>query len=200
MGWGIDPELPTRGRRLDTRTIRGVLAALALLAISVAVFRLLLGMVFYPLAVASPDEAGIIVSTSTTRVDAPVVRLTLSSGREVSLQRGDRALDQGVTIGSLIIVGGSPERWYLGGLPSTATDRNGCFSVWPDRAYSEPDAVVMVFGQWVGSGVRIPKAPGYDDDLLLHDELGHQRYTPFEFGSGVSFCLDGGGRVTTFTH
>jgi hypothetical protein len=200
MGWGIDPEIPTGGRRLDARTNRGVLVALSLLAISLAVFRLLLGMAFYPLAVASPDVAGIIISVSTSQVDAPVVILTLSSGREVSLLRGDRALDQGVTIGSLIIVGHSPERWYLGGLPSNATDRNGCFSVWPDRAYSEPDAVVMVFDHWVGSGVRIPKAPAYDDDLLLHDELGHRRYTPFEFGSAVSFCLDGGGRVTTFTH
>jgi hypothetical protein len=200
MGWGIDPELPTRGRRLDERTIRRALVALGLVAITVAVIRLLFGIVFYPLGIASPDVAGIIVSTSSTGLDAPEVRVTLASGEEVSVLRTDRALDQGVAKGNLIIVGSNPEPWYLSGLPATATDPIGCFSVLPDRAYSEPDAVVMVFDHWVGSGVRIPKAPGFDDNLLTYDELGHPRYTPFEFGSGVSFCLDGNGRVTQFTH
>jgi hypothetical protein len=200
MGWGIDPELSTRNRRLDQRTARRLFVALAVLAITVAVVRLLLGTVFYPLAIASPDVAGIVVSTNSTPLDAPEVRLILASGDEVSVLRTDRVLDQKVNQGDLIIVGSNPEPWYLSGLPSTVTDPDGCFSVWPDRAYSEPDAVVMVFDHWVGSGVRIPKAPGFDDNLLTYDELGHPRYTPFEFGSGVSFCLDGHGRVTRFTH
>jgi hypothetical protein len=200
MGWGIDPEPVTRGRRLSERTIRRVFVTLSLLAISVAVIRPLLGLVFYPLGIASPDMAGIIVSASSTQSDLPEVRLVLASGDEVSLLRTDRALAQGVTKGNLIIVGRNPERWYLTGLLSTAADRNGCFSVWPDRAYSEPDAVVMVFDHWAGSGVRIPTAPGFDDSFLTYDELGHPRYTPFELGSGVSFCLDSYGRVNQFTH
>jgi hypothetical protein len=200
MGWGVDPQRSTRGRRLNERTVRRAFMALALLAAAVAVVRLLFGIAFYPLGIASPDVAGIIVSTSSAESNAAEVRVVLASGEELSVLRTDRALDQRATTGDLIIAARNPEPWYLSGLPSTATDAIGCFSVWPDRAYSEPDAVVMVFDHWVGSGVRVPKARGFDDALLTYDEFGHRRFTPFEFGSGVSFCLDGHGRVTEFTH
>src|SRR6476646_6941259 len=92
MGWGSDPEVPIRGRRLGERTIRRALVALGLLAIAVAVVRLVLGTVFYPLGIASPDVAGIIVSTNTTGPDAPEVSVILASGAEVRVLRTDRDL------------------------------------------------------------------------------------------------------------
>jgi hypothetical protein len=190
---------PGRGLRI-AKVGRAALVVLGLVAVAVLLVRILLGLVSYPLGVSSPDVAGIVASKSTNEFDAPEVRLVLTSGDEVILRRGDRSLIGGVGEGDLIVFGSTPERWYLLGSLATRAGEPNCYSVSADRAYSESDGVVLVWGEWLGAGIRLPKAPGYDDDGLLEDVLGHLEYRPFEFGSGVSFCLDAEGRVTEFTH
>jgi len=179
---------------------RAALGALGLAAVVLLLIRLLLGLVTYPLAVASPDVAGIVASKSTNQFDAPEVRLVLTSGDEVILHREDRSLIGGVGEGDLIVFGSTPQRWYLRGSLASRSDGPDCYAISADRAYSESDRIVLVWGEWLGEGIRLPKAPGYDDGGLLYEIFGHQEYRPFEFGSGVSFCLDAEGRVTQFTH
>jgi len=179
---------------------RTALVVLGLATVVVLLVRLLLGLVSYPLAVSSPDVAGIVASKSTNQFDAPEVRLVLTSGDEVILRRDDRSLIGGVGEGDLIVFGSAPQRWYLRGSLVARAGGPDCYAISADRAYSESDGVVLVWGEWLGGGIRLPKAPGYDDTGQLDDRLGHLEYRPFEFGSGVSFCLDAGGRVTEFTH
>ena len=176
------------------------LVGLVLVVAAFVVVRLLMGIVAYPLRVASPDVAGIIASKSTNEFDAPEVRLVLTSGHEVILHRDDRTLIGGVGEGDLIVFGSTPERWYIVGSPRSGSDRPGCYSFSANRAYSETDGVVLVWYRWLGQGIRLPKAPGYDDSGLLYEIFGHLEYRQFEWGSGVSFCLDDQGRVTEFTH
>ena len=175
------------------------LIALLLAALAFVIVRLSLG-VTYPLYVASPEVAGIIASKSSHEFDAPEVRLVLSSGDEVVLHRDDRTLIGGVVEGDLIVFGSTPERWYILGSPTTRSDRSGCYSISANRAYSEPHGIVLVWDEWLGVGVRLPKAPGYDDSGLLFEVFGHMEYRQFESGFGVSFCLDAEGRATEFTH
>ena len=190
---------PRRGLRLG-KVGRAALVLLGLAAVGLLIARLLLGLVSYPLAVSSPDVAGIVASKSTNQFDAPEIRLVLTSGDEVILRREDRSLFGGVGEGDLIVFGSTPQRWYLSGSLATRTAGVDCYAISADRAYSDSDTVVLVWGEWMGGGVRLPKAPGYDDDGLLYEMFGHLEYRPFEFGSGVSFCLDAEGRVTEFTH
>ncbi|HET9344137.1 MAG TPA: hypothetical protein VFO05_00435 [Candidatus Limnocylindrales bacterium] len=190
---------PHRGPRIGN-VGRTALLALGLTAVALLLVRLLLGLISYPLVVSSPDMAGIIASKSTNQFDAPEVRLVLTTGNEVILRREDRSLIGGVGEGDLIVFGNTPQRWYLGGNLATRAGVADCYSISADRAYSESDGIVLVWGEWLGAGVRLPKAPGYDDSGLLDAMFGHLEYRPFEFGSGVSFCLDAEGRVTEFTH
>jgi len=190
---------PRRGLRFG-KVGRTALVVLGLATVVVLLVRLLLGLVSYPLAVSSPDVAGIVASKSTNQSDAPEVRLILTSGDEVILRRDDRSLFGGVGEGDLIVFGSAPQRWYLRGSLVARAVGADCYAISADRAYSESDGVVLVWGEWLGGGIRLPKAPGYDDDGRLYEIFGHLEYRPFEFGSGVSFCLDAQGRVTEFTH
>ena len=190
---------PRRGLRIG-KVGRAVLAVLGLAAVVVLLIRLLLGLIGYPLAVSSPDVAGVVAFKSTNEFDAPEVRLVLTSGDEVILRREDRSLISGVGEGNLVVFGSTPQRWYLVGYLATRAGQADCYAISADRAYSESDGIVLVWGEWLGAGIRIPKAPGYDDDGLLYEAFGHLEYRAFELGSGVSFCLDAKGRVTEFTH
>jgi hypothetical protein len=190
---------PRRGLRI-AKVGRATLVVLGLAAVVVLLVRALLGLVSYPLEVSSPDVAGIVASKSTNQFDAPEVRLDLTSGDQVTLRRGDRSLIGGVGEGDLIVFGSTPQRWYLLGSLATRAGEATCYRVSADRAYSESGGVVLVWGEWLGAGIRLPKAPGYVDDGLLEEVFGHLEYRAFEFGSGVSFCLDAYGRVIEFTH
>jgi hypothetical protein len=116
------------------------------------------------------------------------------------LRREDRSLIGGVGEGDLIVFGSTPQRWFLRGSLASRAGGGACYRISADRAYSESDSVVLVWGEWLGAGVRLPKAPGYEDGGLLFETFGHLQYRQFEFGSGVSFCLDAEGRITAFTH
>jgi len=190
---------PRRGLRFG-KVGRTALVVLGLATVVVLLVRLLLGLVSYPLAVSSPDVAGIVASKSTNQFDAPEVRLVLTSGDEVILRHDDRSLVGGVGEGDLIVFGSAPQRWYLRGSLVARAVGADCYAISADRAYSESGGVVLVWGEWLGGGIRLPKAPGYDDDGRQYEIFGHLEYRPFEFGSGVSFCLDAQGRVTEFTH
>ena len=190
---------PRRGLRMG-KVGRAALVGLGLAAVTILLVRLLLGLVSYPIAISSPEVVGVVASKSTNQFDAPEVRLLLASGDELILRREDRSLISEVGEGDLIVFGSMPQRWYIRGSPATRAGRDHCYSISADRAYSESDGVILVWGEWMGGGIRLPKAPGYDDDGLLYETLGHLEYRPFEFGSGVSFCLDEQGRVTEFTH
>ncbi|HLO34528.1 MAG TPA: hypothetical protein VK194_00535 [Candidatus Deferrimicrobium sp.] len=187
------------GRVVGRKVRLALLVVLGLVAAAVVV-RLFLGVVTYPLGTALPDVAGIVASKDTNEFDAPEVHLLLADGRELTLHRGDRILMGAVGAGDLIIFGSQPQRWYLTGSPSIRADRTECYAVAADRAYSQPGEVLLVWDDWIGVGVRLPKTTGYDDRGELYDELGHLRYVPFESFSGVSFCLDAAGRVTQYTH
>jgi hypothetical protein len=116
------------------------------------------------------------------------------------LRREDRSLIGGVGEGDLIVFGSTPQRWFLRGSLASRAGGGACYRISADRAYSESDSVVLVWGEWLGAGVRLPKAPGYEDGGLLFETFGDLQYRQFEFGSGVSFCLDAEGRITAFTH
>jgi hypothetical protein len=182
------------------RAGRVALVALVVAAAGLLVARLLLGFFSYPLSVSTPDLSGVVASRSTNQFDSPEVRLLLTSGDEVILHRDDRSLIGGVGEGDLIVFGTAPEHWYLRGSRLTRLDGLDCYGISADRAYSESDGIVLVWGAWLGQGIRLERAPGYDDDDLLYEIFGHREYRQFELGSGVSFCLDAKGRVTQFTH
>jgi hypothetical protein len=190
---------PRQGLRIG-KVGRAALVALGVAAVVVLLVRILLGIVSYPLEISSPDVAGIVASKSANQFNAPEIRLVLTSGDEVILRRGDRSLTGGVGVGDLIVFGSVPQRWYLLGSPASRAGEADCYAISADRAYSESGGVVLVWGDWLGAGIRLPKAPGYDDDGLLEEVLGHLEYRAFEFGSGVSFCLDADGLVIEFTH
>ncbi len=179
---------------------RGITALIALLLAGAAfvIVRFLLTFTF-PIYVASPDVAGIVASRSSNDFDAPEVRLVLVTGDEVVLHRDDRALLGGAGEGDLIVFGSTPERWYVTGFLGATSNDPGCYSISADRAYSESGGVVIVWDDWPGEGVRLPRAPGYDDSGLVYEQFGHLAYTQFELGSGISFCLDAEGRVTRKT-
>jgi hypothetical protein len=77
------------GRRVRRRGLRfsnvgrAAVVVLGLAAALVLLARLLLGLVWYPLTVSTPDVAGIVASKSTNQFDAPEARLVLTSGDAV---------------------------------------------------------------------------------------------------------------------
>lgn len=180
----LDPWRLRRDRRHRVGGgVGSVLLGLALVVVSGCDVRLGPG---YPGTVVAPDLIGRVASMKTDQ--DLTVHVALASGDEVTLGRSDHGLQGGP--GDLLLFGTRPERWYLS--PTLNKDL-GCYVISASRAFSEPSSVVLTFEGWPGVGVRLPKAPGFDDSrMVTTNSDGRQEYSGI---SGVSFCSDEEGRV-----
>jgi hypothetical protein len=164
--------------------VGSVLLGLALVVVSACDVRLGPG---YPGTVVAPELIGRVASMTTDQ--DLTVHVELASGDEVTLGRNDRGLQGGP--GDLLLLGSRPERWYLS--PTLNKDL-GCYVISASRAFSEASSVVLTFEGWAGVGVRLPKAPGFDDSrIVTTNSDGRQEYSGI---SGVSFCSDDQGRIS----
>ena len=104
--------------------------------------------------------------------------------------RSDRTLGGLGGPGDIQFVGSHPDRWYLAGRMS---DKPSCYWISASRAYSEPGAVVFAFEDWPGVGIRLAKAPGYDDSKLVVSAAGGRlRYSSI---GPISLCADENGQI-----
>jgi hypothetical protein len=139
----------------------------------------------FPGRVTAPDVVGLVASV-TTDPDL-TANVVLTDGRTVTVGRSDRSLGG---LGELLFVGSHPGRWHLAGHKSEKPD---CYWISASRAYSEPGAVVLAFEDWPGVGVRLPKAPGYDDSkLVVTASGGRLRYSSI---GPISLCADEKGQI-----
>jgi hypothetical protein len=142
-----------------------------------------------PGTIVDPEVSGVVASispivdsSSTVTVDGRQLEIDLE-GRKVVRLYSDAHLN------GVLLYGTDPRPWYLG----TSPPDDGCYLVSGARAFDDPDAVILVYSQLDGVGIRIPKAPGFDPGT----ELSH--YGPTE-GQYIStglpgFCLDAQGRM-----
>jgi hypothetical protein len=141
----------------------------------------------YPSQIVAPEVIGLVESV-TTESDQ-TIQVELVGGQELILGPQDRELQGGT--GALILFGTQPERWYLG---VTFNGDLDCYRFSADRAFSEPDSVVLAFGRWLGVGIRLAKAPGFDDSrLVTRNSEGRME---FQRLAGVAFCADAQGRIS----
>ncbi|MDF2735289.1 MAG: hypothetical protein K0S97_1912 [Chloroflexota bacterium] len=167
------------------RVIRWLIALLLLVATTAfVVSRIGIG-IGYPGQVTTPEVVGLVASiTSDPDLAAHVV---LTDGRTMVVPRSDRSLGG---LGDLLFIGSQPERWHLAGHKSQEPD---CYWISASRAYSEPGSVVFAFEEWPGVGVRLPKAPQFDDSkLATMDFQGRLRYSSI---GPVTLCSDEQGRI-----
>jgi len=140
----------------------------------------------YPDRIVEPDLIGVVASIKTDPdLTAHVI---LTSGEQLALGRQDRSLGG---LGELLFVGYQPERWFLAG---HASERPNCFSVSASRAFSDSGAVLLVFENWPGIGIRLQKAPGFDDRRRVTTDA--QGHLPYSSMGGISLCADVEGRIT----
>ena len=145
----------------------------------------------YPDVVVAPDVVGPIEESRDDDPSDTGAWFAVVDGQEVRIDsHEDRAL-QRATDGDLLIFGSDPERWYLG---ADASEDGRCYLVRAWKAYDEPDAVVLVYSEWVGVGIRLPKAPAFDSDSRTVDDP--DRRPQYDGISGVTFCADSEGRLT----
>ena len=142
----------------------------------------------YPGRVTAPDVVGLVAS-NTTDLEL-TAHIVLTDGQTLTVGRSDRTLGGLGGPGDLQFAGSHPDRWHLAGRKS---DKPDCYWISASRAYSEPGAVVLAFGDWPGVGVRLPKAPGYDDSkLVVSASEGRLRYSSI---GPISLCADEKGQI-----
>jgi hypothetical protein len=140
----------------------------------------------YPGVVTTPEVIGLVASI-TTDPDL-TAHVALTSGQTVVVRRSDRSLGG---LGDLLFLGTKPDRWYLAAHKS---EKPGCYWVAASRAYSEVGTVVLAFEVWPGVGIRLPKAPGFDDSkLVTTDSEGRLVYSAI---GAISLCSDADGRIS----
>lgn len=144
----------------------------------------------FPNRITAPEVIGLVESRETNPDLSS--RIVLEGGEELVLRRQDHILQGGGS--DLLLYGTHPENWYLS--PSF-NEGKACYVISASRAFSEDATVVLAFGRWPGVGVRLPKAPAFDDSrLVTRDAEGRLEYS--KFGSVVSFCSDAAGRLSGF--
>jgi hypothetical protein len=140
----------------------------------------------YPGRIVSPEVIGPVASITSRDDGGADVRLT--SGESIRIEAADRSLGG---LGELLFAGSDPEPWHLAGHES---QNPGCYWISASRAYAEPDAVVLAFESWPGTGVRLAKAAGFDDTTLTtRDPDGRRVYSGI---GSVTFCADEEGRIS----
>lgn len=142
-----------------------------------------------PGTIVDPEVSGLTTSaspivdgSSTVTVDGTQLQFDLE-GRNVARLYGDAALN------GVVLYGTQPRPWYVG----TSPPDDGCYLVSGARAFDDPDAVILVYSQLDGVGIRIPKAPGFDPGT----QLSHYGPTKGQYiSTGLpGFCLDAHGRM-----
>lgn len=187
---GPRPSASTQIRR-DASCRRGVLRRLGASVVSLLVG---MGLVAcgvlggFPGQVTTPDVVGLVASI-TTDPDS-TAHVVLTSGQTVVVGRSDRSLGGLAGPGDLLFLGSQPDPWNFAGHKSEKPD---CYWISASRAYSEQGTVVLVFEEWPGVGVRLPKAPGYDDSKhVTADSQGRQVYSAI---GPIELCTDVEGRI-----
>jgi len=143
----------------------------------------------YPGVVTTPDVTGLVASIKTDPDSTAHVGLT--TGQTVVVGPSDRSLGGLAGPGDLLFRGSQPDPWHFAGHKS---EKPACFWISASKAYSEQGTVVLAFEEWPGVGVRMPKAPGYDDSkLVTADSQGRQVYSAI---GPISLCSDVEGRIS----
>jgi hypothetical protein len=141
----------------------------------------------YPGRITTPEVIGVVASNKSD--NDGTAHVVLTSGEELVIRPGDRSL---YGFGDLMLVGTEPERWYLG---ATFSADRGCYWFSSSRAFSEPTSVVLAFEDWWGVGLRLPKAPGFDDSKLVYK--GSDGRLEYSRLATVQFCSDAEGRLSS---
>lgn len=141
----------------------------------------------YPGQITEPEVIGVVAS-ATTDADG-TTHVGLADGRSLEVRptaRAPVAFPPGKDM--LLIYGTTPEPWYL---TLSFAEELGCYWLSAGRAFSEPDAVVLAYVRWSGVGIRLKKAPDFDDSRLVttHSD-GHPEFM------SAAFCLDAEGRLS----
>lgn len=143
----------------------------------------------FPGEITTPETVALVASV-TTDPDL-TAHVFLANGQNLIVGRSARTLGGLGGLGDLQFLGSQPDRWYFAGHKS---EKPSCYSISASRAYSEPGSVVVVFEEWPGVGVRLAKAPNYDDSkLATTDSQGRLRYSSI---GPISLCSDVEGRIS----
>lgn len=143
----------------------------------------------YPGQITTPDVVGLV--TSITWDPDSTAHVTLTSGQTVVVAPSDRSLGGLAGSGDVLFRGSQPDPWNFAGHKSEKPD---CYWISASRAYSEQGTVVLVFEERPDVGVRLPKAPGYDDSkLVTADSQGRQVYSSI---GPIELCADVEGRIS----
>lgn len=143
----------------------------------------------YPTSIIAPEVVGQVEAAEPDPADDSAWLVTVN-GTAVRVDVADDRRLQGTGVGDLLFFGAQPERWFLG----APLGEDGCYEIVADKGYDEPDAVILVFADWPGVGLRLPKAPGFEEDNRITDDpAGRPQYA----GSGGElFCADERGQLT----
>ena len=168
--------------------LRWLIALPLAVVTTTAVFACNLG-IGYPEKVTTPEAIALVVSL-TTDPDL-TAHVVLANGQNLVVGRSDRTLGGLGGPGDLQFAGSQLGAWYLAGHRS---EKPSCYWIGASRAYSEPESVVLAFEDWPGVGVRLAKAPNYDDSkLVVTDSQGRLRYSSI---GTISLCSDVEGRIS----
>ena len=91
-----------------------------------------------------------------------------------------------------MLYGTQPEPWYLAVGPA---DTQYC--TFSDAAFSEPDALVLLYESWSGVGIELRKAADFVEQHPTTQRVdGHLRYGP-PGGFPQFFCVNANGEMTS---
>lgn len=144
----------------------------------------------YPDRITTPEVVGLVAAVTSEDNDSGY-GIVLADGTQLTKETNDRAIPGAPSQGNLIWFAAQPERWFL----SASFNKDlRCYSFSADRAFSEGDSVVLAFERWPGVGIRLLKAPGFDDSrLVTRNSDGRWEFSGI---AGVSFCADAEGRLS----
>lgn len=168
---------------------------------AVSIVLLLLGMLAgcggpsKPDRIVAPDVVGVV--DSVVRSDPSQLTVTLVDRQTVTIDTEDASevFGSGPGEGRLLLYGSTDNRvWYATPSLRETSPTPGCYSIFADAAFDEPDAVVFVFTEFRDMGIRIRKAKGFMTPSGAVGSYG--RYAQGEVGIDYgSFCLNGDGLV-----
>lgn len=118
----------------------------------------------------------------------------LEDGRVIEVPRNSTALfGSGISPWQLLLFGEDYGRsWYARLPPDDLSAVDGCYGI-AGVAYDEPDAVIIVSGEWRGVGLRLPKRDDFELPANVVDAQGVYRMAT-EYPEG-RFCVDTTGSV-----
>lgn len=149
-----------------------------------------------PEHVVSPQIISLIASVDRSQ-PPPQVTVSVEGGEvlEIDEREALKIAGPGINAGRLLLFGKTDsETWYasLSILETSAT--RGCYLIFGDAAFDEPDAVVFVFVDMRDVGIRVHKTEGFapPNDALTSSGQYKQGEVGHDYGS---FCLNREGLV-----